>query len=148
MSKKSSKAEDVVSLLKDEKVAEWLVEKMEEMIEKKLDSIIEKVLLKLNPIIELKVKAYVEVHQEKLQNQITELVSINNKLRSRLDATETESRATNLMIHGLKEPDTPPATKDEAESEPTQAVLNLFTSIYAWTLHLGKGYLNGIPSPT
>jgi hypothetical protein len=101
---------------------------MEEMIEKKLDSIIEKVLLKLNPIVELKVKAHVEVQQEKLQNQITELVTDNNKLKSRLDAMEMESRAVNLMIHGLNEPENPPASKEAAESEATQAVLNLCTS--------------------
>ena len=133
MSKKSTKVDKLVDLLKDEKVTELLVERLEttlspaieDMIERKLDKIIEKVLLKLNPIIEVTVKASIDAHQEKLLQQLSNLEATNTKLRIRLDHAETESRAVNLMIHGLVELDAQSTTKDMSDSETVQAVLNL-----------------------
>lgn len=134
MSKKASRVDELVELLKDEKIAEVLVARLEELIERKLDKIIEKVLLKLNPIVEAMVATSVAAQQEVLQKKLNDLETENNKLKTRLDIVETEGRATNLMIHGLPEENVDSGSK-EAVSEATQATLRMCNSTLGLAVH-------------
>lgn len=133
MTKKSIKVEELADLLQGDKITALLVEKLEksltpaieEMIDRKMDKILAKIMLKLNPIVSESVKAAIQVHQEELLKQISDLKADNNHLRARLDTADTESRSLNLMFHGLAEPESETASKDKADSEALHAVLAL-----------------------
>lgn len=149
MAKKATKVEELVELVKEEKVTQLLVDrltqtlspaideilerKLDEILEKKLDGIIEKkldkiidrILNKLNPFVEKNITAQITAHTKKLQNKQNLLEDEIDRLQNKVDRMEAEARLPNLVICGLQEVDTYQGSKGSAEKEATEAVLLL-----------------------
>lgn len=131
--KVDAKVDELVELLKDDKVTQLLIEKLdsptiEDMLERKLDKIIEKILLKINPIIEKSVNDLMSAQLQKLNQKQAQLEQENDQLRVRLDQFDTEARLSSLVIHGLVESEVAHESKEAAEREATQATLTLCNS--------------------
>lgn len=135
MSKKGTKVEELIELLKDEKATEFMIDKLgdswspaiEIMLEKKIDKIIDRILLKLDPIIEKKINNLIGTQLDSIQLKQTNLEKENSNLLSRLSQLESEARLPNLVFHGVEEAPVPNASRDAAEKEAIQATLNLCT---------------------
>lgn len=132
MAKREKKVEELLELMKDEKVTELMVDRLvslspaiEEILERKIDKIIDKVLAKINPVIKETIDNQITTHFEILQAKQALLEMENDRLRIRLDHMETEARQPNLVIYGLPETEISHGSKGSAEREATEAVLSL-----------------------
>ena len=139
MSRKPTRVEELVELLTDEKATDIIVQRLEksesmtsafeEMIERKIDKIFDKLLAKIEPIIDLKVN---ELLQKSLTNFTVEhnkILEENVQLRNRVSYLETETRQTNLVLHGVEETQGGTSSRDSAEREAIEATLNLCNQV-------------------
>lgn len=146
MARKSTKVDELVELLKDEKSTELIVERLEEsiymspkieaMLEKKLDKIIDKILLKLDPIIDKKINDLLHDQLEVVQDNLTQIRDENTRLRSRISQLETEARLSDLVLHGVEESEsaTSAGSRDAAEKKVMQATLDLCNNTLGLTV--------------
>lgn len=135
MSKKSTKIEELVELLQDEKATELIVGRLEQsesfipaiedMIGKKIDKIFDKILAKLDPIIDKKVNDLLQHHLVNITSEHEHLKEENAQLRARVSHLETEARLSNLILHGVEEIHDGTESRESAEKEALEATLNL-----------------------
>lgn len=142
MAKKAAKVDELMELLKDDKVSMFLVERLETslapaleiMIEKKIDIIIAKIMLKIDPIIDKKINNLMKDKLEIMQSKQTHLEEQNAHLRGRLSQLEVDARSNNLMIHGVEELGPATMSRQEAEKEAINSTLRLCTETLGLSL--------------
>lgn len=127
MSKKGQKIDDLLDLLKDDRVMEVLISRLTTSItpaiEGVFNSFVEAFSTKLESLVERSTQELINKHCEALHIRIASLESENDLLKSRLNETENNLRLDSLVIHGLRE--APKNPDSSADSVATQAVLDL-----------------------
>jgi len=107
MAKRAQKIDELLDLLKEEKVMAAIMARLTvditPVIKDVFNSFVDEFSTKLEKLVEKSAQDLIDKHCEALNNKVTSLESENDILKSRMNEVENNLRLDNLMIHGLME---------------------------------------------